>query len=64
MSQRTRLLVLAATMQLLAGCASYSGILPAALRFDEHKLTEKSEPYAGWPKPSPANSTGAWSTSG
>jgi len=48
-NQRIRLLVLAATMQLLAGCASYSGILPAALRFDEHKLTEKSEPYAGWP---------------
>jgi NodT family efflux transporter outer membrane factor (OMF) lipoprotein len=36
-------------MLLLAGCASYSGIFPAALRFNERTLADKSAPYANWP---------------
>jgi NodT family efflux transporter outer membrane factor (OMF) lipoprotein len=46
---QARTLVLAAVMLLLAGCASYSGIFPAALRFNERTLADKSVPYANWP---------------
>ena len=50
MIKLTRFLFMTVSMLLLAGCASYSGIFPAALRFDERTLADKSEPYVGWPK--------------
>lgn len=50
MTRLPRLLLVAAGMLQLAACADFSGILPAALRFDEHKLAASSEPYAGWPR--------------
>ena len=49
MINRARFLVLAALMLMLAGCASYSGIFPAAMRFNERTLADKSAPYANWP---------------